>query len=259
MAARRTMLDRLLGTAGPTESKVPAVTTRFWATKLATTAMGEAASDWSVHTLPPVVAVLLGAAAFTAVLLVQLRRPRSSRWSYWGAVAMVGVFGTMVADVAHVGLGISYAISTALCGVVLAAVFVTWHRVEGTLAFASVDTRSRELFYWAAVVATFAFGTAAGDLSAVTLRVGFFGSIWLYLGAIAIPAITFAATCRHAVLAFWSAYVLTRPLGASVADWLGVTHRRGGLGLGPGLVAAVGVVLILALVATDRARPQRDG
>jgi uncharacterized membrane-anchored protein len=242
-------LPSLLGGVEPTESKVPAITASFWAAKLATTAMGEAASDWSVHTFPPAAAVLVGAVLFAVAVLVQLRRTTYSRWAYWGAVSMVGVFGTMVADVAHVGLHIPYAASTAICAIVLAAVFVLWHRTEGTLSISSITTRARECWYWAAVVATFAFGTAAGDLSAITLHVGYFGSIWCYLALICVPALAFAATERYEVLTFWSAYVLTRPLGASVADWIGVSHARGGLAAGPGLVAAVGLCLIGAIVA----------
>jgi uncharacterized membrane-anchored protein len=245
-------LDRvrttLLGPPPDGAVKVPAITALFWSLKLATTAMGEAASDWSVHTINPPIAVLIGASLFALAIVVQLRRVRFEAPAYWFAVSMVGVFGTMVADVLHVGLGVPYAISTIGCAVILTAIFATWRAREGTLSIHSITTRRRELFYWAAVVATFAFGTAIGDLSAVTLHLGYFGSIWLYAAAIAIPGLYFFRTRAHGVACFWTAYVLTRPLGASIADWVGVNHHRGGLNLGPGVVALVGIALICSMV-----------
>ena len=152
-------------------------------------------------------------------------------WRYWLAVAMVGVFGTMCADVLHVGLGVPYVVSTVFYAVVLFVVFRTWYRVEGTLSIHSITTERREVFYWAAVLATFALGTAAGDLTAVTFGLGYFGSGLLFAGVIAIPALGYFRYGMNSILAFWFAYVVTRPLGASFADWLG------GL-LGPGRARA---------------------
>lgn len=230
--------------------RVPEVTAAFWVTKALTTAMGESTSDFLVHSMPPVVAVLLGAAAFSVALALQLTARRYVPWRYWLAVAMVGVFGTMGADVLHVGLGVPYAVSTVLFAVALAGVFLAWNAAEGTLSIHSITTRRRELFYWATVVATFALGTAAGDLAAVTLHVGYFSAGLLFAAAIAVPALAFRTRRLGAVPAFWSAYVLTRPLGASFADWMGVSHARGGLALGPGPVGGALAVLIVALVAT---------
>ena len=250
-------LDRILGPLHDGAVKVPEITGLFWCLKLATTAMGEAASDWSVHAINPPVAVLIGASLFALAIVVQLRRVRYEAPAYWFAVSMVGVFGTMVADVLHVGLGVPYAISTVGCAVILTAIFVTWRAREGTLSIHSITTRRRELFYWAAVVATFAFGTAIGDLSAVTLHLGYFGSIWIYAAAITVPALSFFRTRAHGVACFWVAYVLTRPLGASIADWIGVNHHRGGLNLGPGIVALIGIagisVMVLIAVRRDQA------
>lgn len=228
--------------------KVPQVTALFWLVKALTTAFGESASDFMVHSMSPVLAVLIGFVVFCVALLVQLRADRYVAARYWFAVAMVGVFGTMAADVLHVGLGVPYLVSTIMFAIVLAAVFITWYRCEGTLSIHSIRTTRRELFYWAAVVSTFALGTATGDMAAVTVHLGYFSSGLLFAGAILIPALAHWRFGLNSVLAFWAAYVLTRPLGASFADWFGVSHARGGLGLGPGPVCLVLGALILAFV-----------
>ena len=230
--------------------RVPAVIgVLFWMIKALSTAMGESTSDYLVHELGPVPAVLLGFVAFCGALALQLSRRRYLAVTYWLAVVMVGVFGTMGADVLHVGLGVPYAASVPLCGAALALVFVAWQRVEGTLSIHSIDTGRRELFYWAAVVATFALGTAAGDLVAITFNVGYFWSGVLFAAVILIPAVGYWRFHMDPVLAFWFAYVMTRPLGASFADWMGKPIRDGGLGWGAGWVALVLSVLIVVLVA----------
>jgi len=217
--------------------------------KVLTTGMGETTSDFLVHRLGPPPAVLIGAAAFSAALWLQLRAGRYSAWIYWLAVAMVGVFGTMAADVLHVGLGIPYVVSTTFYAIVLTAVFVTWQRSELTLSIHSILTRRRELFYWAAVLATFALGTAAGDMTARTLGLGYLGSGVMFAALIAVPAVAYWRFGMNAILAFWFAYIVTRPLGASFADWLAVPHSRGGLGFGYGPVSLVLAVLIVGFVA----------
>src|SRR5580704_10558071 len=151
--------------------------------------MGESTSDYLVHRLNPEIAVLLGFAGFLAALTLQFSMRRYVAWTYWLAVVGVGVFGTMAADVLHVGFSVPYAVSSVLYALMLVAVFVTWQKTEGTLSIHSVDTPRREAFYWAAVVATFAMGTALGDLSAITLHLGYFGSGLLFASVIAIPAI----------------------------------------------------------------------
>jgi uncharacterized membrane-anchored protein len=229
-------------------SKVPEVTAFFWIVKALTTAMGESTSDFLVHSLVPEIAVVIGGIAFCVALYIQFSKDRYVPWAYWLAVAMVGVFGTMAADVLHVGLGVPYIVSTVFYAIVLALVFRTWYRVEGTLSIHSITTPRRELFYWAAVLATFALGTAAGDLTAVTFGLGYFGSILLFLGIIAIPAIGYFRFGMNSILAFWFAYVVTRPVGASVADWLSVSSARGGLALGTGPVSLVLAAMIAAFV-----------
>jgi uncharacterized membrane-anchored protein len=230
-------------------SKVPEVTAYFWIVKALTTAFGESASDFLVHSVAPILAVALGFVAFCFALSAQLRADRYQAWLYWTAVAMVGVFGTMAADVMHVALHVPYAVSTTVFALALGGVFVAWYRFEGTLSIHSICTRRREVFYWAAVVTTFALGTAVGDLTATTLKLGYFASAVIFAVAIMIPAAGYRWFGLNAVVAFWAAYVLTRPLGASVADWLGVSHARGGLDLGPGPVAFVLGLVIVAFVA----------
>ncbi|MHB8233019.1 MAG: COG4705 family protein [Solirubrobacteraceae bacterium] len=230
-------------------SKVPEVTAYFWIVKALTTGMGESTSDFLVHRLVPEIAVVLGAIALAIALAIQFSAREYVAWKYWFAVAMVGVFGTMAADVLHVGLGVPYIASTIFYAVVLAAVFYCWYVTEGTLSIHSIRTRRRELFYWAAVLATFALGTAAGDLTAVTLGLGYFASGLLFAAIIAIPALGYWRFGMNSILAFWFAYVVTRPLGASFADWLAVSARRGGLALGTGEVSLALIALIAGFVA----------
>src|ERR1039458_2564469 len=145
--------------------------------------MGESTSDFSVHAMDPVLAVVLGLCGFAVALSLQFWVRRYIAWTYWLAVVGVGVFGTMAADVLHVRFGVPYAVSTVLYGALLAAVFTTWERTEKTLSFHTIDTPRRESFYWAAVVATFAMGTAVGDLTAVTFGLGYLASGLLFAGA----------------------------------------------------------------------------
>jgi len=227
--------------------KVPKITLLFWVVKLLSTAMGESASDYLVFHIDPYVAVVAGSIGLVVALVIQLRADRYAAPVYWLAVVMVAVFGTMVADVAHVVLRVPYVLSAGSLAGLLLALFVVWHRVEGTLSIHSITTRRRELFYWATVIATFALGTALGDLTAATLGLGYPASALIFAVAFVLPAIAWRYFGANAVAAFWTSYVITRPLGASVADWLGKASL-GGLGLGDGLIAVVLTVLIVVLV-----------
>ena len=229
----------------------------FWLTKAASTALGEAVSDFSIRVMPPVLAVLLGFALFVAALLLQLSRRRYIPQVYWLTVAMVGVFGTMAADVVHVVIGLPYVVSAIFYAVVLAAVFLLWWRVERTLSVHEITTTRRELFYWAAVVSTFAMGTALGDLTAVGIGLGYAPSIALFAVLILIPALGYRFLRWNGVFAFWFAYVLTRPLGASVADWLGKPVAEGGVGVGAGWVSLAFALVMILLVAIMRMRGPR--
>jgi len=229
--------------------RVAEVTATFWLIKGLSTALGESLSDFLVFAINPVVAVLLGFAGFVVALVIQLSRGRYRPWSYWLAVVMVGVFGTMAADVVHVVLRVPYLVSSIGYAAVLAAVFFTWWRVEGTLSMHDVTSLRRELFYWAAIAATFATGTAVGDLTAITLHLGYAGSIVLFIAAICVPAAGYRWFRWNPTAAFWIAYVLTRPLGASVADWTGKPGFAGGLGWGEGWMSLAFAGVIAGLVA----------
>lgn len=237
--------------------RVPEITVYFWVIKALSTAMGEATSDAMVHAMNPVIAVGLGFLGFLVALTLQFSRRRYLAWTYWFAVVMVGVFGTMAADVLHVGFGVPYIASTALYAVALAAVFVAWRRTEGTLSIHSIDTSRREIFYWAVVCATFAMGTALGDLTATTLGLGYFVSILLFAALIAVPAIGYRWLQWNSIFTFWFAYVVTRPLGASFADWVGKPAYVGGLGWGDGRIALL-LTLIIAGLVTYLAITRRD-
>ncbi|MET8081302.1 hypothetical protein [Streptomyces sp. NPDC005303] len=249
--------DRSRHPLRPMANKVPEVTVLFWLIKVLTTGMGETASDLLARVLGPIPAVAAGGIALVASLAVQLTVRRHIAWVYWTTVVMVSVFGTMAADVLHVGLGVPYAVSTPAFLVVLAAVFVLWYASERTLSIHSIRTRRRETFYWAAVLATFALGTAAGDLTATT-GLGYLGSVLLFAAAICVPAPAHRFSGLDAVPAFWAAYVITRPLGASLADWMAVNGSRGGLALGLEPVTLAWTLAILGLVAY-LAAVQREG
>ena len=248
--------DRLV--PAPAAVKVPEITALFWVIKVLTTGTGEAASDYlAAGSL--VVAAGLGLLGLVIGLALQLRVRRYVPWIYWLSVSMVAVFGTMAADAVHVVLGLSYWVTSAGYAAAVALVFAVWHRVEGTLDIHSVRTTRRELFYWAAVLVTFALGTAVGDLSAITVGLGFLPSAVLYGAMIAVPAIAWWRFRLNPVVAFWSAYVLTRPLGASIADWLGKPAGRTGLGLGDGPVTITATGLIVAAVVWLTIADRRRG
>ncbi|MHB1668239.1 MAG: COG4705 family protein [Thiomonas sp.] len=230
-------------------SKVPEITLYFWVSKLLTTAMGEAISDYLVSHLNPYLAVCLGAAGFLAALALQLAVQRYIAWVYWLMVAMVSVFGTMMADVVHIVLGIPYALSSMIFTVALAIIFISWWRIEKTISIHSIHTRRREFFYWAAVIAAFALGTAAGDMTASTFHLGYSGSSILFTVLFAMPIMAFTRFGLNEIFTFWFAYVMTRPMGASFADWFDKPLSMGGLGYGDGLVSLVLTTLIVAVVA----------
>ncbi len=210
--------------------RVPEITAYFWIAKGLWTALGESTSDFLVRTIHPVPAVLGGFGGFVLALAVQFSMGRYVAWTYWFATVMVGIFGTMAADVLHVGLGVPYVVSTVLYAIALAAVFSTWLVVGDTLSVHSIDTARREVFYWCAVVSTFALGTALGDVAAVTLNLGYFASILLFVALMLVPAIGYRWFKWNPILSFWFAYVLTRPVGASFADWMGKPSTASGLG-----------------------------
>ncbi|SHJ75453.1 COG4705 family protein [Alicyclobacillus tolerans] len=229
-------------------TKVPEITAYFWIVKLLTTAMGEATSDFLVYHMNPYVAVILGGICFLASMILQFSVKRYIAWVYWLAVVMVAIFGTMVADSTHVALGVPYVYSSAFYAVCLAVVLILWYWSEKTLSIHSIYTRRREMFYWATILATFALGTATGDMTATAFHLGYLASGILFIFLILIPAFGYRYFHFNAIFSFWFAYILTRPLGASFADWFGMPKYVGGLGYGKGPVSIVLTCCIIILV-----------
>ncbi len=250
-----TALPKTTRVPGPLLAKVPEITLLFWVAKILTTGMGEAASDY-LGSINLVLAGAVGVAGFVLAMWLQLRTSRYIAPVYWFAVAMVALFGTMAADGLHVALGIPYIATSIFYALAVAIIFIVWRRSEGTLSIHSITSRRREMFYWAAVLATFALGTAVGDLTAISLHLGFFASGVLFAALFAVPTLGWWLFGLNPIVAFWSAYVITRPLGASFADWFGKPHSTaGGLGFGDGtvtLVATAAIVIIVGYLAVRR-------
>lgn len=226
-------------------SKVPEITLLFWIIKILTTGMGEAASDYlSYRLLGPTIAAILFGGCLIVSLVLQFRARRYVTWIYWLNVALISVFGTMVADGLHLG----FIMSTTFFTMLVAIILITWYMSEKTLSIHSIYTRRREAFYWTTVMATFALGTAAGDMTAETLHLGFLFSGFMFVGLIAIPALAYLLFGMNEIFAFWFAYIVTRPLGASFADWMTGRSSEGGLEMNQVAVSLVLVVIIVALV-----------
>lgn len=245
-AVRRLLLE-------PHAAKVPEILAVFWLVKLLTTAGGEAASDDLAHygNVAGGGTVLL---VFLVGVVLQFGTRRYHAVAYWFFAYSIAVFGTAMADFLHLDVGIPYAGTSVLWAAALAAIFVVWHRSEGTLSIHSITTRRREFFYWATVFATFALGTALGDYTALALKLGYLVSVVLFAVVILLPLAAWRAG-YNAVVAFWFAYVVTRPLGASVADYVSKPRNHGGVGFGDGPTTAVltlAVALLVAYLAATR-------
>ena len=233
----------------PVRVKVPMVALAFWLVKLATTAGGEAIADLlAMEVMGMRAALLLTGGLLLVALVVQVAAAHYRAVRYWAVVVLVGIGGTLITDTLVQILGMSVLTAT---GFFLAALLVTlgvWYRLEGTLSIHSITTRRRELFYWAAVLETFALGTAAGDLTAFHWTWGFPTSM-AFFGALLASAALAWRLGAPSVACFWAAYVMTRPLGATTADWLAFEENLGALGLGLGPVSVAFGVLIVGMVA----------
>jgi uncharacterized membrane-anchored protein len=230
-------------------SKVAKVTGTFWLIKILSTGMGETGADYLDHKYPPILVVAIAAVALALSLWWQFASRGYSATRYWTAVIMVSVFGTLAADAVHVALNIPYWASTLVFGLALVAIFALWHRIDSQLAMDQITTRRREFFYWCAVMATFALGTAAGDWLALGVGFGFFVGAVIFTAGYLIPLLLGRAKVLPATLAFWLAYTFTRPMGASVADWLALPPARGGLGYGTLNVTLIWLAAILVVLA----------
>ena len=231
-------------------NKVPLVTAAFWIIKILATTVGETGADYL--NLNVGLGLSLTAAVMTvvliAVLALQLRQSRYVPWIYWLLVVFLSIVGTLITDLMTDNLGVSLYASTAAFLIALILTFVAWHRSKHTLSIHAIDTRSREAFYWAAILFTFALGTAAGDLLSEQIGLGYAKSGLIFGGGIALITLGYYAKVLGPVLAFWLAYILTRPLGASLGDFLTQAPNAGGLGLSMMLVSGIFVALILLLV-----------
>jgi uncharacterized membrane-anchored protein len=231
-------------------NKVPEITIFFWIIKVLATTVGETAADYLNSTLGfglTGTTVAMGA-LLVAALVVQFRYRRYVPLVYWIAVVLISVVGTLITDNLTDNLGVALELTTALFAVALAATFAVWYANEKTLSIHSIFTAKREAFYWAAVLFTFALGTAAGDLTAERLNVGYWRSALLFGGLIALVCLAYRRFRLGEIPAFWMAYILTRPLGASIGDYLSQARSDGGLGLGTTVTSALFLGAILAVV-----------
>ncbi len=237
----------------PTDpNRVPPVTWLFWVVKILATTVGETGADY-LATHVGLGAMRTGfamAVLLAASLSWQLRLHRYVPGVYWLTVVLVSVVGTQITDALTDGLGVSLYVSTAAFSAALAALFVVWQRVEHTLSIQTIVNRRREFFYWIAILLTFALGTAAGDLATEELGLGFRLGVAVFLVAIGATAIAWRLGA-NAVLAFWIAYILTRPLGASVGDFISQAREYGGLGGGTVLTSLVFLIVISTLVGFE--------
>ncbi|WP_262698499.1 MULTISPECIES: COG4705 family protein [Streptomyces] len=231
-------------------NKVPEVTVYFWVIKVLCTTVGETAADLLNEKaglgLTGVSALM--SVVLAGVLVAQFRTSGYRAGVYWPAVALISVVGTLISDNLTDNMGVPLETSTTVFAVVLAVVFVVWYRRERTLSIHSVDTTGRETFYWLAVLFTFALGTAAGDLVSERMSLGYWLSALLFALAIAAVAVAHFSLGLDAVWSFWIAYILTRPLGASLGDYLAQPTGDGGLGLGTVVTSALFLAVILGLV-----------
>jgi uncharacterized membrane-anchored protein len=231
-------------------NKVPAVTLSFWVIKIMSTTVGETGADYlAVHVgLGATVTAVIMITCLAVALLLQVRTRRYVPWIYWLTVVPVSIVGTQITDALTDGLGISLYLSTAVFTAALATIFAIWYAVERTLSIRTIVTTQRELFYWVTVLLTFALGTAAGDLATEALGLGFRVGVVVFGALIAAIAIA-AYLGANTTLAFWLAYILTRPLGASLGDLLSQSREYGGLGLGTVYTSLGFLVVIVVFVA----------
>jgi uncharacterized membrane-anchored protein len=244
-------------------NKVPLITLFFWIIKILATTVGETGADFLNFNLGfgLTLTSALAAVLLVIALVIQFRQDRYVPWVYWIAVVFLSIVGTLITDNLTDNLGVSLYASTAIFGVALALTFLIWFRSQHTLSIHTITTTRREAFYWAAILFTFALGTAAGDLVSEQLGLGYALSGLIFGGLIALITLAYYAFKLNAVFAFWSAYVLTRPLGASIGDFLTQAHKDGGLALSTTTVSGAFLAIIVALVIyltvsqVDRAEP----
>ena len=231
-------------------NKVPEVTLYFWIIKVLATTVGETCADFLSTTmhLGLVNTSYVMSAAFLVLLGIQLKLRRYVPAAYWSVVVFISVVGTLISDNLVDNLGLTLQVTSIGFALLLALVFALWWLSERTLSVHTIYTTKRELFYWAAILFTFALGTSAGDLAAEASKLGYAPSALMFAGMIGIVAVAYYVFKINGVLAFWLAYILTRPLGASTGDLLSQSVKDGGVGLGTTATSAIFLTTILALV-----------
>lgn len=231
-------------------NKVPEVTLWFWIIKIMSTTVGETGADYlAVDVGFGLIITSCATAMLLAIaLFAQLRTKRYVPWIYWLSVVLVSVLGTQITDILTDGLVVSLYLSTTVFAVALASIFALWYRVERTLSIKEIFTRRQELFYWAAILCTFALGTAAGDLATEALGIGFQWGVVAFGWLIALTASAYYVGVNP-ILTFWVAYILTRPFGAALGDFLSQSKTYGGLGVGAMTTSAIFLAIIVALVS----------
>lgn len=230
-------------------NKVPEVTLAFWVIKIMSTTVGETGADYlAVHVgLGTAMTDGVMATLLIASLLLQLRSRQYVPWRYWLTVVLVSVVGTQITDALTDRLDVSLYLSTSVFAVALAATFAIWYAIERTLSIHTIITTRRELFYWTAILFTFALGTAAGDLATEGLQLGFRLGVLVFGALLAAVALAYYRGANP-ILTFWIAYILTRPLGASLGDLLSQAQTYGGVGLGTIVTSSVFLTIIIVLV-----------
>ena len=240
-------------------NKVPEITLVFWLIKMMSTTVGETAADYLIfnYKLGLPLTSLIMTVLFAIVLFIQLQAKSYVPWKYWLTVVFVSILGTLITDNMTDNLGVPLAISTIGFSALLAVVFAIWYGKEKTLSIHHIDNPSRERYYWVAILSTFALGTAAGDWFAEGLNLGYLTSTMIFAGAIALIAAAHYGLKLNRVLCFWLAYILTRPLGAALGDWLSQPLQNGGLGVGVTGISIIFLMMIVALVGFETYRHQR--
>ncbi|MBZ9909871.1 hypothetical protein LB557_28115 [Mesorhizobium sp. BR115XR7A] len=244
----------------PSQNRVPDVTLDFWLVKLMAVTMGETAADYLAVNLGLGLTVtsLIMTGVLVVALALQFAHKRYVPWAYWLAVVLISVVGTLITDNLVDNFGVRLQTTTIAFSVVLAATFAVWYASERTLSIHTIFTTRREIFYWLAILFTFSLGTAAGDLVAETFDMGYLTTGLLFGGVIALIALAYYLLHLDAILAFWLAYILTRPLGASFGDWLSQPAEYGGLGLGTTYTSLIFLGCIIALVLYMTLRNNAD-
>jgi uncharacterized membrane-anchored protein len=232
----------------PLAAKVPEVILLFWVVKILTTAGGEATSDY-LKTYGNFVGGGIEVLVIVVGVLLQFGARRYEALAYWSLAFAIAITGTGVSDFLHLDVHIPYAGTTLLWAVILAAIFWLWQRSEGTLSIHSITTQRREAYYWATVFATFALGTALGDFTAISLNLGYLDSGIFFAIVILIPALAHWRLGLNGIAAFWMSYVVTRPLGASFADYISKPKNTGGLKFGDGPTAVAFALAVFVLVS----------